>query len=143
MVAPFASRLKLHYILPYSDELLTMTSSPIGKTDPSNMRRLIREFPSQVEQALIIGSAIAVPGSLGAIDSIVVAGLGGSAIGGDLLRSYAAGALKVPFHVVRNYELPAFVGPRTLVVASSYSGGTEETLAVHTEAMKRKAKIVC
>jgi glucose/mannose-6-phosphate isomerase len=73
----------------------------------------------------------------------VVCGLGGSAIGGDLLRSYLADELTVPFLVNRHYTLPRCVGPDTLVIISSYSGNTEETNAAHREALKRKARIVC
>ena len=60
--------------------------------------------------------------------------MGGSAIGGDLVRTLAAATAPVPFAVVRDYTLPAWVCERTLVVASSYSGGTEETLSGYAEA---------
>jgi glucose/mannose-6-phosphate isomerase len=60
-----------------------------------------------------------------------------------VLRSYLADELKVPFLVNRAYALPRFVGPKTLVIISSYSGNTEETNTAHREAIKRKAKILC
>ncbi|MDI6766247.1 MAG: bifunctional phosphoglucose/phosphomannose isomerase, partial [Bacteroidota bacterium] len=77
------------------------------------------------------------------IDTIVITGLGGSAIGGDLLRSYLAEEIKIPIIINRHYFLPEFVNERTLVVVSSYSGNTEETIAAHADAKKRKAKVLC
>jgi glucose/mannose-6-phosphate isomerase len=77
------------------------------------------------------------------VREIVLCGLGGSAIGGDLLKSYLADDLKVPFLVNRNYTLPKFVGPTTLVIISSYSGNTEESNTAHREALKRRAKLLC
>jgi glucose/mannose-6-phosphate isomerase len=65
------------------------------------------------------------------IQNIVLTGLGGSAIGGDLLRSYLAEELKVPFMVNRSHVLPEFVGQNTFVIVSSYSGNTEETISPH------------
>jgi glucose/mannose-6-phosphate isomerase len=77
------------------------------------------------------------------VQNIVLTGLGGSAIGGDLLRSYLVKELDIPFAVNRYYTLPEFVGRNTLVIVSSYSGNTEETISAHKEAMKRKARILC
>jgi len=77
-----------------------------------------------------------------AISNIVVTGLGGSAIGGDLLRVYAAGKLPVPVTVNRDYVLPEFVGPDTLVFAVSYSGNTEETLSAYAESRSRGASVI-
>jgi len=79
---------------------------------------------------------------INAISNIVVTGLGGSAIGGDLLRVYAAGKVPVPVAVNRDYVLPEYVGPDTLVFAVSYSGNTEETLSAYAEARTRGASVV-
>lgn len=76
------------------------------------------------------------------IKNIVVAGIGGSAIGGDLLRVYTAGKIKIPVVVSRDYSLPAFVGPETLLFAVSYSGNTEETLSAVEQGRKMGANIV-
>ncbi len=76
------------------------------------------------------------------ISNIVVSGLGGSAIGGDLFADFTNGELKLPYFVNRNYGLPAFVNEKTLVIASSYSGNTEETLSAVEEAVNRGAQIV-
>jgi glucose/mannose-6-phosphate isomerase len=120
-----------------------MTMDEIRAVDPSGMYELIRSFPAQVREAVAIGDESRIPFSSRGIKNIVLCGLGGSAIGGDLLRTYLAGDLAVPFLVNRMYTLPAFVGPGTLVIISSYSGNTEETNAAHREALKRKARILC
>jgi glucose/mannose-6-phosphate isomerase len=77
------------------------------------------------------------------IQHIIVAGMGGSAIGGDFVRSYLASVLPVPYNVNRSYDLPAYANEHTLVIASSYSGNTEETLSQFEQAVNRKCQIVC
>jgi len=74
--------------------------------------------------------------------SIVFCGLGGSAISGDLLNDYLSGEFKIPFIVVRGYNLPSFVNEETLVIISSYSGNTEETISCFEQATNKKSKIV-
>lgn len=120
-----------------------MTLENIHAIDPDGMYNLIRRFPQQVEEAIAIGTAAKIKLNVRGIENIVLCGLGGSAIGGDLLKSYLADELKVPFIVNRHYMLPKFVGRKSLVIISSYSGNTEETNACHKEAIKRGAKILC
>ena len=120
-----------------------MTREEISAVDPGGMYDRIKEFPRQIREAMEIARAAAIPLRARGIENIVLCGLGGSAIGGELLRSYLADELKVPFAVNRMYTLPRYVGPRTLVIISSYSGNTEETNAAHKEAIKRRAKILC
>ena len=120
-----------------------MTLDEMRAVDPNDMYRLIKEFPAQAREAIRIGKEARLALSVRGVREIVLCGLGGSAIGGDLLKSYLGAELKVPFLVNRHYVLPAFVGPNTLVIISSYSGNTEETNAAHREALKRKAKILC
>jgi glucose/mannose-6-phosphate isomerase len=107
------------------------------------MYNWIRDFPDQIEDAVRVGKSAQIKLNVKGIHNIVVTGLGGSAIGGDLLRSYAAQELKVPLLVNRHYFLPQFVDKNTLVVVSSYSGDTEETIAAHLDAAKRKARVLC
>ena len=120
-----------------------MTLEEIKTIDRSNMYTLIREFPAQVKDAVAIGNSTAIRMNVREVEQIVFCGLGGSAIGGDLLRSYLADELKIPFVVNRHYTLPKYVGRRSLVIVSSYSGNTEETNAAYKEAIKRGAKILC
>jgi len=88
-----------------------MTTDDITKIDNSGMLTLLRDFPNQVREALVIGEKADLRMRTAGIRNIVMCGLGGSAISGDLLRSYLAGDLKVPFMVNRFYTLPKFVGP--------------------------------
>ncbi|CQB51981.1 Bifunctional glucose-6-phosphate/mannose-6-phosphate isomerase [Syntrophomonas zehnderi OL-4] len=74
--------------------------------------------------------------------NILVSGLGGSAIGGDILRSYAFSQAAIPVIVNRDYDIPAFVGPQSLVLAVSYSGNTEETLSAYRQAERAGANII-
>lgn len=120
-----------------------MTFEEIFAIDTSNMYGLIKKFPEQVEEAIRIGNGAKVRVSGRGVQNIVLCGLGGSAIGGDLLKSYLGGELKVPFIVNRHYVLPGFVNKNSLVIISSYSGNTEETTTAFKEALKRGAKILC
>ncbi|MEI7818642.1 MAG: bifunctional phosphoglucose/phosphomannose isomerase [bacterium] len=76
------------------------------------------------------------------LQNIVLAGMGGSALAADVLRNWLSSRLTVPFEVVRGYSLPSYVDQRSLVIISSYSGNTEETLAALDAAKKRAARIV-
>lgn len=115
----------------------------IEKIDRSNFAGLIESFPEQLEQGSKIASAFAFPRwKVSAISNIVVAGLGGSAIAAELVKSYLNYQLKIPFLIVRHYQFPEFVSQKSLVIASSYSGDTEETLSAYQKAKKAKAKIV-
>lgn len=76
------------------------------------------------------------------VQNVVLAGMGGSALAGLLCRSWWDEQLKIPLVITRGYDLPAFVGPNTLVIASSYSGNTEETLSALKNAEAKKAQIV-
>ena len=113
------------------------------KVDPENFHQLLVNFPRQLRQAVEIAQRFEWNRKEFQPANIIVAGMGGSAIGGDLVRSFLAGELTIPFQVVRHYTLPAFVGPQTLFFASSYSGNTEETLSAFEIALKLKAEIVC
>lgn len=75
--------------------------------------------------------------------SIIVAGMGGSAIGGELLKDWATDRIAVPIEVCRDYFLPAYADKKTLVFVVSYSGETEESLSVFLEAIKKKCMLVC
>lgn len=76
------------------------------------------------------------------IDNVCLSGMGGSAIGADLLRSYTAGSSPVPVYVNRGYDIPHWVGKNTLFVACSFSGNTEETLSALDHAIERGAQVV-
>ncbi len=120
-----------------------MQPAELRKVDPGGMYAHIRAFPEHIKQGIDIGREVNLE-TLQSADyrSIVVAGMGGSAIGGDLLLSYLAPELEIPFEVWRDYDLPSHAGQRTLVICSSYSGETEETLSAYTEAVKRGCQVL-
>jgi glucose/mannose-6-phosphate isomerase len=120
-----------------------MTREDILRSDPKGMAKWIADFPRQIEEAVYIGKQARIKLNVNGVQNIVLTGLGGSAIGGDLLRSYLTEELDVPFVVNRYYALPKFVGKKTLVIISSYSGNTEETIAAYKDAVKRKARVLC
>ena len=80
------------------------------------------------------------PRDYGDVDKVIILGMGGSAIGGDLVSSLAVSEAKSPVLVHRGYDLPSYVDARTLVIASSYSGMTEETLSSFEQALATKSK---
>ncbi len=106
------------------------------------MRGLIESFPAQFSVAAEAALALmlAAPKSPG---NLIVAGLGGSAIGGDIVRSILGDSLRLPLVVCRDYALPAFTGPTSIVFACSYSGNTEETLSAYGQAVSARAFLVC
>jgi glucose/mannose-6-phosphate isomerase len=113
----------------------------ISRIDTQDMLASLWNLPDQCSEAWEIGNYIDLPDEV-KIDKIVVAGQGGSAIGGDLLRVFSTNRLAVPVFVNRHYSLPLFVDRRTLVFAVSYSGNTEETLSAYEMAREKKASIV-
>lgn len=96
---------------------------------------------SQYEQALF-SVEVAQPENDGRdITRIVVAGMGGSALAALLVKSWLRAEMTIPFEVIRTYDLPEYVDYNTLVIASSYSGNTEETLSCFTEAHIKNAQL--
>ncbi len=114
----------------------------IRAADPGNMLDRIKDLPKQVRDAWTIARAAQLPPAHGDVRNITVAGMGGSAIGGDLAAALLADELKVPMSVHRDYGLPAYVGRDSLVIASSYSGNTEESLSSFEEAQRRGARVL-
>jgi glucose/mannose-6-phosphate isomerase len=120
-----------------------MLESEIKRLDKSDMMGTIASLPDQLRDGLTIGRR-AWDGLGGvAAGELVVAGMGGSAIGADVLRAYLTATGRRPVFICRDYSLPGFVGPGTLVVISSYSGNTEEALACLEDAVARGAQMAC
>lgn len=105
----------------------------ISRLDSHGMRKALSEFPSQCRDARRLASVPVL--SPAKIQQVVVSGMGGSAAGGDLLAAISRDRLPLPVLVCREYTLPAFVGPGSLVVSVSYSGTTEETLSSFQHAL--------
>ena len=115
----------------------------IRTLDPQNRRGDIENLPAQMETAWESGQVLPLPRRPKAFRGIVLAGMGGSAIGADLLASWLVAHLPLPVVVWRQYDLPAWAqGPETLVVASSHSGNTEETLSAFRAAVERGCTVV-
>ena len=114
----------------------------IRAADPDDMLSRIKDLPKQVRDAWAIAGKATIAPAYSDVRNITVAGMGGSAIGGDLAAALLADELKVPMSVHRDYGLPAYVGRDSLVIVSSYSGNTEETLSSFEEARKRGAKVL-
>lgn len=107
------------------------------------MKQLVTDFPIQLHEALIIGQNYRFLSAKKSFSNVVLTGLGGSGIGGSIIQNYVFDKLKVPFVVNKDYFLPAFVNNNSLVIVSSYSGNTEETLAAMQQAIKARATVVC
>ena len=116
--------------------------------DPQNMLGEIDSLPEQLQRAWNLG--LSQPFSLtnglspsASIRQVVISGMGGSAIGADLLAAYLAPVCKIPVFVHRDYGLPAWArGAETLVIASSHSGNTEETLDSFDAALKNGCRLL-
>jgi glucose/mannose-6-phosphate isomerase len=109
--------------------------------DPSGMLEVALALPTQIREAWGLGARASLPALPASPAHLVFCGMGGSAIGGDLLGGYLAPVCTLPVAVVRDYDVPAFVGPRSLVIVASYSGTTEETLAAASAAKRAGATL--
>jgi glucose/mannose-6-phosphate isomerase len=114
----------------------------IKQADPGDMLTKIKDLPLQIKDAWKIVQGATLPPAYGDVRNITVLGMGGSAIGGEFAGALLADELKVPLNVHRDYGIPGYVGRDSLVIASSFSGNTEETLSGFEEAKKRGAKIL-
>ena len=114
-----------------------------NRHDSHNILDMIFSMPDQLEkgQSLAKGANLAGLESE-AFHSIVLAGMGGSAISGDLLKSLTISDIQIPFIVQRNYSLPRFVNRKSLVICSSYSGNTEETLSAFDSAVEAGSHVI-
>lgn len=110
------------------------------RLDPSNMIGRISELPQQCLQAWQSALDLHLPSDYSNVDKVVILGMGGSAIGGDLVRTLTMMEGKTTVLVHRDYHLPQLIDERTLVIASSYSGDTEETLSAFSQALQTPAK---
>lgn len=114
----------------------------IGELDKGGMFELIYQFPDHCMEAANITKDVISKIQFENVLNVVITGMGGSAIGGDLVRMLATEKSPIPIIVNRDYKMPGFVTDKTLVIASSYSGNTEETLAAYEEAKAKRAKII-
>jgi glucose/mannose-6-phosphate isomerase len=116
-------------------------AAAIKRRDPGTMLAKIGAFADQMETSWKLSRALAIPERHAAATAVAVLGMGGSAVCGDLVRAIFGDRLTEPIVSVRDYELPAWVGPSTLVVAVSHSGATEETLTALGTALERRSPV--
>ncbi|MEO1437678.1 MAG: bifunctional phosphoglucose/phosphomannose isomerase [Bacteroidota bacterium] len=107
------------------------------------MDKMIAEFPDQLGKALEIGGAAEIRPLERPIGHALICGMGGSAIGGNLVQGFLKAHLSIPILVNKDYALPAYVGEQSLCIFSSYSGNTEETVAAFDKALGTGARIIC
>jgi len=108
----------------------------------STTKKYIESFTRQLAEALRISESIDLvrPGS--DIRNVVIAGMGGSGIGANLIESLTFGRIPIPITVCKSYNIPQFVSPHTLFIACSYSGNTEETIAALNKALLKRAHVI-
>jgi len=114
----------------------------IKNLDKQGMLALIDKLPDMMEEGWRSAEALAVA-KPGKVSNLVIAGMGGSAISGDIISIVLRNKAGFPVFVNRNYGCPKFVNANTLFIAASYSGNTEETLSALKEALQKGAMIVC
>ncbi len=106
------------------------------------MKTLVANFSKQLSEAITIGSNAKLSESEHKIQNVLICGLGGSGIGGSIVSELVVGYANVPVNVTKGYFIPSYVNQHTLVIVSSYSGNTEETLNCMELAAAQHAKIV-
>ena len=112
-----------------------------NRRDQGGMLAAIAQFGDQLHSGWELSRSLQLGDPHRSANAVAVLGMGGSAVGGDLVRTIFADRLTVPITSVRDYDLPAWVGPKTFVVAVSHSGATEETISALTAALERRCPV--
>ncbi|HIA35873.1 MAG TPA: bifunctional phosphoglucose/phosphomannose isomerase [Flavobacteriales bacterium] len=107
------------------------------------MKALISSFSSHLKEALEIGNSANLASASNQINNVLISGLGGSGIGGTIASQLLEKEADIPINVNKDYFIPKYVNDKTLVIISSYSGNTEETLSAMSQAIKQNAEVVC
>lgn len=126
----------------------TKTAQPGTLDDPATLARFdgegmlafIRDLPDQCRRAWAGAKTVDLPGDYRSVDKVVVLGMGGSAIAADLLRPVISDCGRAPIYVHRGYDLPPYVDRRTLLIASSHSGDTEEVVSAFGQGLQCPAR---
>ena len=105
------------------------------------MKKIIANFEVQLMQALEIVKNSSFIECQKKFENVLICGLGGSGIAGSVVKDLVHDELKIPLVLCKDYHIPAFVNENTLVIVSSYSGNTEETLSAFKQAIEKKAEI--
>jgi glucose/mannose-6-phosphate isomerase len=103
------------------------------------LRQTISLYPEQLKQAWEEVRALEIPGEFASVKNIVFCGMGGSALGARIVKAYAQDILDIPFEIYTDYNLPNYADEESLVICSSYSGTTEETVNCAKQAIEKNA----
>jgi glucose/mannose-6-phosphate isomerase len=124
----------------------------IADVDKEGMCKIVERFPEQCKDAIDASRSLTIPKRVRISDkisikfeeprNIVVVGMGGSAIAGNLLKDWLRNKSPIPIDVCRSYHLPAYVDKKTLVLVVSYSGNTEETLSAYLDALEKECMTI-
>lgn len=115
-----------------------------GEAEKNNayMKTLIEEFPENLSEGLEIASQNILIKDYSKFNNVLICGMGGSGIGGKLVESWIKDEINIPINFCQDYSVPNYVNSKTLVIVSSNSGNTEETLSAAWEAYERDAVII-
>jgi glucose/mannose-6-phosphate isomerase len=105
------------------------------------MRELIKNFPKQLDESIEISNGIIIEIDRD-ISNVIICGLGGSGIGGEIVKTWFKSTAVLPIEVCHSYDLPNYASSSSLIIACSYSGNTEETLSTLEQAIEAKAYII-
>lgn len=122
--------------------MIELTKDAINRVDSENMWDMLVSFPDYWDEAIKLTFGLALGIDKKKVRNVMIAGMGSSAISGDLIRTYARSTSPFPIGMCRNYELPAWVDDQTLLIACSYSGNTEETIFAIDEAKRKGAQVI-
>ncbi|HKI47393.1 MAG TPA: bifunctional phosphoglucose/phosphomannose isomerase [Balneolales bacterium] len=122
--------------------MVSLTQKKIAAVDSENMFKLVRDFPNHWQKAMSYSKDQGIKVDISRVRNIMISGMGGSAISGDLIGAYVEDRLPIPLIVNRHYRLANWVREDTLFIGCSYSGNTEETLTATNEALGRGAQVI-
>ncbi len=119
---------------------MLLEPAAVEKVDKARMRDVVAAFPEQLAEGMRRGLGLAT--DLANASRVFVVGMGGSGIAGEVFSAWVADRSKIPIHPIHDYRLPSYAKPRDLLIAVSYSGDTEETLAAAAEGIKLGCRLV-
>ena len=121
---------------------MTFNKDNIKAIDKSDMKLSIESFPDQINEMIIKYDSYVLKNEYQDIKNVVILGMGGSAIGAEICMSIIKNEYTIPIFVNRNYNIPNWISANTLVIASSYSGNTEETITGYEQACKKTNNVI-
>ena len=119
---------------------MVLEPEAVARVDPGGMRDIIASFPEQLAEGMRRG--LGLQGDLGNATRVFLAGMGGSGIAGEVFAAWVADRSRIPIHPIHDYRLPSYAKPGDLLIAVSYSGDTEETLAAVAQGIKLGCRLV-